>query len=103
MFAVRRLPLNRYPRSLRWGLLCIAVGVLTAVPALGGRDAHAPARPPLVVEVRYGDSLWTIAREYGDPDRDVREIVWGIGREDKTDPGNLQPGDEIVIPAEFLP
>jgi hypothetical protein len=53
--------------------------------------------------VRCGDSLWTIAREHGDPGRDIREIVWRIGQANELDSGNLQPGDEIMIPAECLP
>jgi hypothetical protein len=56
-----------------------------------------------VVEVRYGDSLWTIAREHGDPDRDVRDIVWQIEQVNDVDAGDLQPGSEITIPAECLP
>jgi len=95
--------MRRRPRWFRWGLLGVAVGSLTAVPALGGRDTDAPPRPPLVVEVRYGDSLWTIARQYGDPDRDVREIVWQIQQANDVDASRLQPGSEIALPAECLP
>jgi hypothetical protein len=91
------------PRWTGWMLVCVALGALTAVPALGGRQGDAPHRPPLMVEVRYGDSLWTIAREHGDPGRDIREIVWQIGQANEVDPGNLQPGDEIMIPADCLP
>lgn len=90
-------------RRAGWMLAGAALGALTAVPALGGREGDVPPRPPLPVEVRYGDSLWTIAREHGDPGRDIREIVWRIGQANELDSGNLQPGDEIMIPAECLP
>ena len=95
--------MNRHRNRPRWRLLCVIAGMLTAVPALGGRDHDAPPRPPLVVEVKYGDSLWTIAQLYGDPNRDVRETVWRIARANDVDPANLQPGGEIGIPAECLP
>ena len=95
--------MHRHPRWSRWGLLCVAVGMLTAVPALGRDDRAAPQRSPLVIEVRYGDSLWTIARQYGDTNRDVRDIVWQIQRENDVVADNLQPGTEITLPAECLP
>jgi LysM repeat protein len=95
--------MSRHPRWPRWGLLCVALGALTAVPALGGRDGDAPSRPPLVVEVKFGDSLWTIARQHGGPDRDIRETVWQIRQANDVDAGRLQPGSEITVPAECLP
>ena len=99
--------MGRKHRGLGWvvllGGLCVVLATLAAAPAVGGREAGAQGRPPLVVEVRQGESLWTIAREYGDPNRDIREIVWQIGRANDLDPGNLQPGDEVAIPPECLP
>ena len=95
--------MKRDRRRVRWGVVCAAAGMLAAAPALGGREGVAPARPPLVVEVRYGDSLWTIAREHGDPNRDVRDVVWRIARANRVEAGALQPGEEIAIPAECLP
>jgi nucleoid-associated protein YgaU len=52
--------------------------------------------------VKYGDSLWTIARQYGDPNRDVREVVDAISKENGVEPGRLQPGETLRIPAEYL-
>ncbi len=95
--------MNRQPRWSRWGLLGVALGMLIAAPALGGRDSASTPRPPLVVEVRYGDSLWTIAKEYGDPERDVRDILWHIRTANALNAGSLQPGDEIKVPADCLP
>jgi len=95
--------MRRHPRWFRWALLGVVAGLASAVPALGGRDRDLPPRPPLVVEVRYGDSLWTIARKYGDPDRDIRDIVWQIQQANDVDAGDLQPGSEITVPAACLP
>ncbi len=92
------------PRWVRWTPLGATVAILAALPAFGGRETQQPDRaPPLAVRVEYGDSLWTIAREYGDPNRDVREVVAEIRRTNGADPGNLRPGSTIVIPAECLP
>jgi len=81
--------------------------VLAATPgalsAAGGREAEpAEPRPPLSVQVEYGDSLWTIAREYGDPRRDVRAVVAEIRRANGVDPARLQPGSVLVIPAGWV-
>jgi hypothetical protein len=55
------------------------------------------------VKVEYGDSLWTIARRHGDPERDVRALVAEIRRTNGVDPGRLQPGSRIVVPVNCLP
>jgi len=95
----------RRPRWCRWILLSGVVGGMAAFPALaGGKGGEAKApRAPLVVEVEYGESLWTIAREQGDPGQDVRETVWRIRRANGVDAGRLRPGSTITIPAECLP
>jgi Tfp pilus assembly protein FimV len=80
-----------------------ALASAAAFPAFGGREeaAQIPPRPPCLVCVDYGDSLWTIAREYGDPNRDVREIVAAIRRANDVDPGRLRPGRVLAIPSEY--
>jgi Tfp pilus assembly protein FimV len=73
------------------------------VAARTTREAQRPlVAPPLAVRVKYGDSLWTIARQYGDPNRDVREVVDAISKENGVEPGRLQPGETLRIPAEYL-
>lgn len=89
----------------RWGRLAL-VAVLAVTPgvlfASGGREARPlPPAPPLLVRVEYGDSLWTIAREHGDPRRDVRAVVAEIRRVNGLDPARLRPGSLVAIPAEF--
>ena len=91
------------PRWRRWALLAALAATLGALSAAGGRELGKPEeRPALLVRVSYGDSLWTIAREHGDPSRDVREVVAEIRRVNGVDPGKLRPGSVLVIPAECL-
>ncbi len=91
------------PRWRRWALLAALAATLGALSAAGGRELGTPEeRPALLVKVSYGDSLWTIAREHGDPRRDVREMVAEIRRANGVDPGKLRPGSALVIPAECL-
>lgn len=97
--------MERRRRWVRWMLVSLVVVAFASLPALAGsreRDLEG-ARPPLLVEVEYGDSLWTIAREHGDPNRDVREIVYFIRQANNVTAADLQPGDVLAIPAECLP
>lgn len=89
----------RRPRWSHWALLGGVATVMISVPvAARTREAE---RPPLVVKVGHGDSLWTIAERCGDPGRDVREVVDAIMVENGADPGHLQPGEMLRIPAEY--
>ncbi len=74
---------------------------LGAVPGAARSSREAAPPPPLVVTVRPGDSIWTIAEKYGDPGRDVREIVHAIMQANDADPGQLQAGSRLSIPAEY--
>jgi len=89
----------RRPRWSHWALLAGVATAMVSVPvAARTREAE---RPPLVVKVEYGDSLWTMAKRCGDPDRDVREVVNAMMVENGVDPGHLQPGERLRIPAEY--
>lgn len=89
----------------RWWLMLIVLGAaLAALPAAGTTVRRPQASPPpLLVKVHSGDTLWTIAREHGDPERDVREIIWHIRRANDVEPGRLQPGSSLAIPVGCLP
>jgi nucleoid-associated protein YgaU len=87
---------------LRWGRLALVVSVVAsgALPvAARTNQAAPPPAPPRQVVVKYGDSLWTLAREYGDPRRDVRAVIAEIARANRVDPGALRPGQVLMIPS----
>lgn len=86
------------PRWTRWLLAGAVAAGLGAVP-VAARPERQPQTGPLVVEVRPGDCLWTLARAYGDPRRDVREVVAELMEVNQVSPGELQPGMELEFPA----
>jgi len=86
-------------------LLLVVAGMLASLPAMaGGREKPAAAeRPPLLVEVRPGETLWAIARRDGNAKTDVRELVWRIEKANDLDARRLEPGTVVLIPPECLP
>jgi hypothetical protein len=90
------------PRWSRWALVGAVAGALGAMPVAARPERETP-RPPLLVTVSYGDSLWSLARRYGDPERDVREIVDSVMCANHVLPEEMQPGQVLLLPAECLP
>ena len=91
-------------RRLRWTRvigLGLAMGAAGAWPVAARTERTAPP-PPLRVRVQYGDSVWTLAKQYGDSRRDVRAVVAEILRANQVEAAALQPGQELVIPADCL-
>ena|SRR5690606_38229190 len=65
----------------------------TTVPIVVGRP-----QPPLSVDVRPGDTLWGIAREFY-PDHHTGRVVHAIRElNPHLDPGRLQVGDMVRLP-----
>ncbi len=95
--------MRRRPRLVAWVLLFLAIGLLAALPAVGGREVEDRERPPLTVVVQYGDSLWTIADQHRDPAHDVRDVVALIAAANDVNPGKLRPGMRLTIPVDCQP
>ena len=93
--------MSRRPRWRWWAALGGLVLAVGALPAAARPDQKIEG-PPLVVEVAYGDSLWTIAREHSDPRWDVREVVAAIREANGVDAGRLQPGARVAIPGKYV-
>ena len=91
----------RKHRLVFWLVLAAILAALAALPA-AARAIRRPAASPRLLTVRYGDSLWTLAREHADPRRDVREVVAAVMRENDISPGDLQPGMTLRLPARYL-
>ncbi len=84
--------------------LAMAVAVVVSAPvaaALGRHPGPVPGSPArrgeLVVVVRSGDTLWSIA-ERTERGVDPRALVGAIVARNDVDPGSLVPGQSVVIP-----
>ena len=56
---------------------------------------------PVIVTVKSGDTLWSIANEYSDGEKDVRELIHEIKKHNSLKNSNLIVGQKIEIPTDF--
>lgn len=76
--------------------------VLTAFIAavfLAGYAVQPPEKTvPYKVTIRSGESVWDACAKVASSKDDVREVVYNTMKENHiNDPGNVQPGTELVI------
>lgn len=48
--------------------------------------------------VESGDTLWSIAGEYNQPGKDIRELIYDIKKINKLDSVVIKPGQALEIP-----
>ncbi len=93
-------------RHLRWRRCICLVGslLLALLWPVAARSARPSApRRPVLVQVQYGDTLWTLARKYGDPEQDTREVVFRLQEANGLESADLQPGQRLQVPVDCLP
>lgn len=71
----------------------------TAAVFLAGYAVQPPDKTvPYKVTIRDGESVWDACAKVASSKDDVREVVYNALKETRiNDPGNVQPGTEIVI------
>ena len=99
--------LTRRGRVVAAGVSALAVGALSIALATAAQAAHAgqsgqsgqsgPGRYAAKVEVRPGQSLWSLAQAY-DPDADPRLVVQQIQQMNSMAGDQLQPGEVLWVP-----
>lgn len=73
--------------------------VFIAIVLLAGYTVQPPEKTvPYKVTLRNGESVWDVCAKVASSKDDVREVVYNALKENRiNDPGNVQPGTEIVI------
>ena len=74
-------------------VISVLLGIIVPVKAHAGSDIKY-----IEVKVCGGDTLWGLAAQYGDPDKDVREVIYDICRINDISAETLRAGDTILIP-----
>jgi LysM domain len=99
--AVPAVRLTRRGRVVAAGVSALAIGALSIVLATGAQASHAgqaaPGRYAAKVEVRLGQSLWSLAEAY-DPDADPRLVVQQIQQLNSMAGDQVQPGELLWVP-----
>ncbi len=83
-------------------LLLALVALALSVSPLFALSIGGPAAPkaPVRVVVEPGDTLWALAREYGPPNEDVREVVYDIRETNHLAGSVIRPGQVLLIETE---
>ena len=74
-------------------IFSLLLGIIVPVKAHAGSSIRYTE-----VKVCGGDTLWALAEQYGDPDKDIRETIYDICRINDITAETLRAGDTIIIP-----
>lgn len=76
-----------------------------AVVFLAGYIVQPPEKTvPYKVTIRSGESVWDVCAKVASSKDDVREVVYNALKENHiSNPGNVQPGTEIVVKVREIP
>lgn len=74
------------------------------IVCLAGYTARLPEKTvPYKVTIRDGESVWDACAKVASSKDDVREVVYNAMKENHiSNPGNVQPGTELVIRVKEL-
>ena len=105
--AVPPIRLTRRGRVVAAGASALAIGAVSIMLATAAQAAHtgqaartgqaAPGRYVAKVEVRAGQSLWSLAEAY-DPDADPRLVVQQVQQLNSMAGDQVQPGEVLWVP-----
>lgn len=95
----------RIKSRVRFTIFIVLMLLITATATsavLGFSNANGMAEKQYVeVQVKAGDTLWSIADEYMPNDMDRRESVHIISQTNNTSASQLSPGQILNIPVEI--
>lgn len=88
-------------RRIRWSRIGAVLCAALAAGAIGYgyyRDSMEAQLVEYRKTVEAGDTLWGIVGQVATNREDMSRLTWQVAQDNKiTDPGNLQPGTELVI------
>lgn len=91
-------PLIKRIRWTRIGCILCAAFAAGAVGYGYYRDTMKTQLVEYRKTVEAGDTLWGIVGQVATNREDMSRLTWQVAQDNKiTDPGNLQPGTELVI------
>lgn len=88
-------------KRIRWTRIGCILCVALAAGAIGYgyyRDTTTTQLVEYRKTVEAGDTLWGIVGQLATNREDISRLTWQVAQDNKiADPGNLQPGTELVI------
>lgn len=96
--------MKRYKIVNKFRFISFAVTVLlflcfSTAGFLGLLDAHGAEKVEYTeVQVVDGDTIWQLAKEYGNSSKDIREVIFQICKINNIKADTLQAGQTILIP-----
>lgn len=103
--AATRLRITRRGRAVLATLIALPLAFGTAAAVLNGGGAVATDTASTAeftyVEVEAGQSLWSLAEDVA-PRADPREVISAIVRLNGLPSADVQPGERLAIPFEYV-
>ena len=82
--------------------ICIVVGLIVGIIIASLNQAQAETYNSYKeIEIEEGDTLWEIAAEHTDNNKDIREVIYDICKLNDIKAGNIAAGDKIVVPTNI--
>lgn len=95
---MRRMGKKNCKRMIKTRILVLVITLaLIAVPIMVNAQDTQESQYITVV-VHSGDTLWAIASEYTDSNKDIRETIYNIKKANNMDGGMIVPGQELLVP-----
>jgi LysM repeat protein len=95
------LRVTRRGRAVLLGLIATPLVVVALVAGINAGGATATGSAPLsTVTVASGETLWQVATQVA-PKADPRDVIADILSVNKLASTDLQPGEKLLIPAQY--
>lgn len=88
-------------KRIKWTRISVLLSAALAAGAIGYgyyRDTTMTSLVEYHRTIEAGDTLWGVVGQVATDKVDMCKLTWQVMKDNKiTDPGNLQPGTELVI------